>query len=282
MRTPTTCLLTLLVGLALATQSQAQTAPKARGTKVAPVKVKGKSTSRAGRTANFPRAGTKLRTTRGQASKLRAQPSSKAKKTESLELPAYASKLREDLGKAVEANFKKFPNQAEALPKDRILYHSIKEVSHREQWKGKYAKQGLSMMGEWMTGGKYGGIWTTSKKEGLFGGEGWYSDKGSAAVRITLKKKALFIDLEDPAQKQIYKDWQKLSKQTDQHNPKDMFQTLKGPDGVPLAKRVGGLRAPTHGDFFKHLGIAGVIHYDAYGQGNPVLLNPHAIEKVEF
>ena len=54
------------------------------------------------------------------------------------------------------------------------------------------------------------------------------------------------------------------------------------PDGTPLAKRVGGLRSPTHGDFFKHLGIAGVVHYDAYGQGNPVLLNPHAIEKVEF
>jgi hypothetical protein len=199
-----------------------------------------------------------------------------------VEVPGYAPKLREALATAVEANFKKFPNQAEALPKERVLYHSIKEKTHRDLWQGKYQAQGSAMLGEWMSGGKYAGIWTTTKKAGLFGGEGWYSDKGNGVVRITLKKKALFLDLQDPAQNKIYKEWQKLSGQDKQHSPKDLFLTLKGPDGTPMSKRVGGINAPKHGDFLVHMGIAGVIHYDAYGRGNPVLLNPHAIEKVEF
>jgi hypothetical protein len=198
------------------------------------------------------------------------------------EVPAYALKLREQLGKAIEAHQKKFPGQAEFLPTDRVLYHSVREQSHRELWKGKYEAQGVGMIGEWMTGGRYGGIWTTAKRAGLFGGEGWYSDKGNAAVRITLKKNATFIDLDDPVQKQIYKDWQKLSGQDKAPSPKDLFQTLKNAEGTPLAKRVSGIGAPTHGDFLVHMGVAGVIHYDTYGQGNPVLINPHAIEKVEF
>lgn len=203
-------------------------------------------------------------------------------KSRSLDVPAFAVKLRTDLVTAVEANFKKFPNQAEALPKERVLYHSIKEKSHRNLWQGKYQTQGTSMVGEWMNAGKYVGIWTTTKKAGLFGGEGWYSDKGSGVVRITLKKNALFLDLQDPAQQKIYTQWQKLSDQQGAKGPKDLFQRLKGVDGTPMSKRVGGVNAPKHGDFLVHMGIAGVIHYDAYGRGNPILLNPHAIEKVEF
>lgn len=276
MRAPTTiALLPLLFGLSL---GSAQAAPQARGAKTA--KTKTTTVKRSARTS--PARG--LRARSSHKLKVRTPTASKGQATtkKSIDVPAYAAKLREDLGKAVEANLAKFPHQAKSLPTDRILYHSVKEVSHRELWKGKYQKQGVGVMGEWMTGGQYGGIWTTAKKEGLFGGEGWYSDKGSKAVRITLKKKALFIDLEDPAQKQIYQAWQKHSGQQDKHNPKDLFQTMKGPDGVPMAKRIGGIRSPTHGDFFVHLNIAGVVHYDAYGQGNPVLLNPHAIEKVEF
>jgi hypothetical protein len=271
--------LVLLLGLAWSAPSSA--APNARPAKL--------SKSRQAKTQRATsRSGTARRSPlRSKASSLRLRKNARSaeKKTNSAhspEVPAYALKLRESLTKAIDANFEKFPNQAKALPKDRLLYHSIKETSHRELWKGKYEAQGVGMIGEWMTGGKYGGIWTTSKKVGLFGGEGWYSDKGSAAVRITLKKNSRFIDLDDPVQKQIYKDWKKLSGQDTQPSPKDLFQKLKGPDGTPLAKRLGGIGAPTHGDFLVHMGIAGVIHYDTYGQGNPVLINPHAIEKVEF
>jgi hypothetical protein len=274
-------LLALLV-LALAWSAPTSAAPHARPAKV----TKTKQGTRAGaRTTTVRKPSQRAKNVQGQSLRVRnsAKPAAKKKQSEhSQEVPAYAVKLRESLGKAIDAHLKKFPNQAEALPADRVLYHSVKETSHRELSKGKYDAKGLAMMGEWMTGGRYGGIWTTSKKVGLFGGEGWYSDKGSAAVRITLKKGHRFIDLDDPAQKQIYKDWKKLSGQDTHPSPKDLFQKLKDANGTPLAKRLSGIGAPTHGDFLVHMGIAGVIHYDTYGQGNPVLINPHAIEKVEF
>lgn len=257
-------------------------APHARPAKV----TKNKQAKNAGaRSTTVRKPSQRPNSVQGNALRVRNSAQPVAKKTQAehaKDVPAYAVKLREALGKAIDAHLKKFPNQAEALPADRVLYHSVKETSHRELWKGKYDAKGVAMMGEWMTGGRYGGIWTTSKKAGLFGGEGWYSDKGSAAVRITLKKGSRFIDLDDPVQKQIYKDWKKLSGQDTHPSPKDLFQKLKDANGVPLAKRLSGIGAPTHGDFLVHMGIAGVIHYDTYGQGNPVLINPHAIEKVDF
>ncbi len=270
----------LVLGLAWSGASEA--APHARTAKAAK-STKAKVGARAGASATG--RSVRPKTKKVQTLRIRKSASShdkKSKSSQSPEVPAYALKLREAFNKAIEAHNKKFPGQAEALPTDRVLYHSVKEQSHRDHWKGKYENQGTGMLGEWMVGGRYGGIWTTSKKVGLFGGEGWYSDKGSKAVRITLKKNAHFIDLDDPVQKQIYKDWKKLSGQESSASPKDLFQTLKGPDGTAMAKRVSGIGAPSHGDFLVHMGIAGVIHYDTYGQGNPVLLNPHAIEKVEF
>lgn len=271
----------LLIGLAGTSASDA--APHTRPAKI------GKSQKSKTELGTAPQAGTRRSATsrkiptrplrvRQTASKIANKGDLKSK----AQVPEHALKLRDALGKAIEANLKKFPGQKEFLPTNRVLYHSIKESNHRELWKGKYESQGLDMIGEWMTGGRYGGIWTTPKKAGLFGGEGWYSDKGARAVRITLKKSATFIDLDDPVQKQIYKDWKKLSGQDKQSSPKDLFQTMKGPDGLPMAKRIGGIGAPIHGDFLVHMGVAGVIHYDTYGQGNPVLINPHAIEKVEF
>ncbi|MBL4634876.1 MAG: hypothetical protein JKY56_13475 [Kofleriaceae bacterium] len=251
-------------------------APRVRATKANSAK-KVKSTE-VRRKALSPKAAmgtTRLKAAQGISNKTKES-------TDSAKVPQFAIKLRESMKVAIEANFKKFPGQAEALPKERTLYHSIKEKTHRDLWQGKYQAQGTSMIGEWMSGGKYGGIWTTTKKEGLFGGEGWYSDKGNGVVRITLKKNALFLDLHDPAQKKIYTEWQKLSGQDKQHSPTDLFLRLKAPDGTPMSKRVGAIGAPKHGDFLMHMGIAGVIHYDTYGRGNPVLLNPHAIEKVEF
>ena len=279
MRKPFQIALLALLLVSFGGSSEVMAAPRVRAPKAAPAK-KVKTTKVLRNGALRPKI---VRGTPGlKAAQGTAGIGKKTTSGKALEVPAYALKLRESLVTAVEANFKKFPNQAEALPKERVLYHSIKEKTHRDLWQGKYQSQGTAMIGEWMSGGKYAGIWTTTKKAGLFGDEGWYSDKGNGIVRITLKKKALFLDLQDPAQNKIYTEWQKLSGQDKQHSPKDLFLTLKGPDGTPMSKRVSGINAPKHGDFLVHMGIAGVIHYDAYGQGNPVLLNPHAIEKVEF
>ncbi|MCP4445716.1 MAG: hypothetical protein GY811_10305 [Myxococcales bacterium] len=274
----------LLLGSLLASDA-AVAAPGRRIAK--PVKSQRAKAKRPSATAGS-RATAKRRNTNSKPHALVLRPKARSAKSmvgakaDTITISPRAAKLHEALTQAVEANFKKFPNQREFLPKERTVYHSIRQQTHRDLWKGKYNAEGTSMIGEWMAGGKYAGIWTTSKKAGLHGGEGWYSDKGNRAVKLTLKKKALFIDLQDPAQKQIYKDWQKQTGQDKYASPKDLFQTMKGPDGTPLAKRAGGIGAPVHGDFLVQLGIAGVIHYDVYGQGNPVLLNPHAIEKVEF
>lgn len=179
-------------------------------------------------------------------------------------LRAYIPALRAELERA----------GAERV-KTGVYSHQIKSLEHRAHWASQYRRQGRSMLAKWLGAGRYPGLWT------LEGKKSWYGDHGGRPVEIKLKKNALFVDLDVPAQKRVYEKWQQQSGAS-AADACDMFQRIKDRQGTPLAKKVPGIRAPQHGRFLEELNIAGLVWYDTYGRRCPVLLNPNAIESVKF
>ena len=184
--------------------------------------------------------------------------------TASLRQPAYVPALRAELERA----------GAERV-KTEVYSHQIKSQQHRSHWAKQYRSRGHSMLGKWLGSGRYPGIWT------LEGKQSWYGNHGGKPVEIKLKKNALFVDLDVPAQRRVYEKWQQKSGAS-ATDACDMFQRIKDNQGTPLAKKVPGIKAPKHGRFLEELNIAGLVWYDTYGRRCPVLLNPNAIESVRF
>ena len=183
-----------------------------------------------------------------------------------LRVPAYARALRATL------------EQTRAInnPADMIYAHQLRNPEHRAYWLQQFKTKGLSVLGRWIgTSPTYPGLWTMEDNRG------WYDQSiGGAPVRFTMKKGALFIDLEDPAQMKIYEQWKQHSGWVE-GDPHDLFQRLKDVQGTPLARKVTAVWGPSAGRFLQELNIAGVIWGTAYGR-SPILLNPDAVESVTF
>lgn len=189
----------------------------------------------------------------------------RAQRRVAVRTPAYAQELRAALQAA----------GAEHNLAGHVLYHQIKDAGHRAQWSSHLQRKGLAGLGEWLGSGRYPGIWTTPEAGG------WYGGHGGKPVEIRLKAGALFIDLEEPRQRQVYEQWKQRAGVRNAE-AKDLFQQLKDADGIALARKVGAIRAPQEGRFFQELNIAGVVWHDVYGRPCPVILNPGAVADVKF
>lgn len=185
------------------------------------------------------------------------------------------------LAQALRATEKRYAG-ALKLPRDRTVYHSVKEAAHHQHWRSEVERDGLAALGRWLAAGRYPGLWTTVGRAGSVRGEGFYNQTDRRAVALRLKSKALFYDPTEPAQQAIYQRWKALTKASSK-NARNGFHQMKDTDGRSLYEKLPGISAPRDLRFYRDLNLAGVVRYsDTTGEAYPIVLNPNAIEAIAF